>query len=76
MLLGVAGLRSVLSAAVMQPIIQRDSPYFFANRTKAVAALTALRHRLRTNCPPARGGAFSMYLLGLVHDVGKITLFI
>lgn len=75
MLLGVAGLRSVLSAAVMQPIIQRDSPYF---------SLTGKRLWLHSlHCAvacevagPSRGlEPFSLYLLGLVHDVGKITLF-
>lgn len=75
MMLGVAGLRSVLSAAVMQPIIQRDSPYF---------SLTGKRLWLHSlHCAvacevagPARGlEPFSLYLLGLVHDVGKITLF-
>ncbi len=75
MLLGVAGLRSVLSAAVMQPIIQRDSPYFSQTGQRL------WQHSLHCaiaceQIAPLRGvEPFSMYLLGLVHDVGKITLF-
>lgn len=75
MLLGVAGLRSVLSAAVMQPIIQRDSPYFSQTGQRL------WQHSLHCaiaceQIAAARGiEPFSMYLLGLVHDVGKITLF-
>jgi HD-like signal output (HDOD) protein len=75
MLLGVAGLRSVLSAAVMQPIIQRDSPYF------SLTGQRMWQHSLHCAIACEQAAAnrglepFSLYLLGLVHDVGKITLF-
>lgn len=73
--LGIKGLRSVLSAAVMQPIIQRQSPYFSQTGQRLWT------HSL--NCAvaceiiaQARGlDRYKAYLMGLVHDVGKITLF-
>lgn len=73
--LGIDGLRSVLSAAVMQPIIQRDSPYFsqtgrrlWAHSLNTAVACEIIGHARRLE-------RFKAYLLGLVHDVGKITLF-
>lgn len=73
--LGSDGLRSVLSAAVMQPIIQRESPYFSQTGQRlwmhslntAVACELIGQHRGMER--------FKVYLMGLVHDVGKITLF-
>ncbi len=73
--LGIDGLRSVLSAAVMQPIIQRDSPYF--NQTGQRLWMHSL------NCAVAcevigsvrKMDRYKVYLLGLVHDIGKIALF-
>ncbi len=73
--LGIDGLRSVLSAAVMQPIIQRRSPYFSRFGGKL------WRHSL--DCAVAceilakRRGLepYKAYLLGLSHDIGKITVF-
>lgn len=73
--LGSDGLRSVLSAAVMQPIIQRDSAYFSqtGQRLWAHSLNTAVACELIAQ---ERGlERFKAYLLGLVHDVGKITLF-
>lgn len=73
--LGSDGLRSVLSAAVMQPIIQRDSPYFSqtGQRLWAHSLNTAVASELIAE---TRGmERFKAYLLGLVHDVGKITVF-
>ncbi len=73
--LGVDGLRSVLSAAVMQPIIQRKSAYFseFGHKlwyhSLCCAAACEILARQRELIP------FQAYLLGLVHDVGKITIF-
>ncbi|MFA7553793.1 MAG: HDOD domain-containing protein [Spongiibacteraceae bacterium] len=73
--LGINGLRTVLSAAVMQPVIQRQSHYYadFGHKLWrhsiccAVACeVIAKRHQLEP---------FKAYLLGLVHDIGKITLF-
>ncbi len=73
--LGIDGLRSVLSAAVMQPVLQRNSPYFSLSGQKiwlhslccAVSCELIAEHR----------GAekFKVYLMGLVHDIGKITAF-
>ena len=73
--LGIDGLRSVLSAAVMQPIIQRDSPYFSAAGQKmwlhslntAVACELIADHRDMEK--------FKVYVMGLVHDIGKTTIF-
>ncbi len=73
--LGIEGLRSVLSAAVMQPIIQRDSAYFSKSGQRiwqhslccAVACELIAAHR--------RTETFKVYILGLIHDVGKITIF-
>ncbi|HEY7773796.1 MAG TPA: HDOD domain-containing protein, partial [Marinagarivorans sp.] len=73
--LGIQGIRSVLSAAVMQPIIQRESPYFSQTGQRLWV------HSL--NCAvaceviaQARGlDRYKVYLMGLVHDIGKITLF-
>lgn len=73
--LGIEGLRSVLSAAVMQPIIQRDSPYFsqtgqrlWSHSLSTAVACEIIGHARRLE-------RFKAYLLGLVHDTGKITLF-
>lgn len=73
--LGIDGLRSVLSAAVMQPIIQKESPYF------AQAGMLIWQHSLA--CAVAceilgrryRVEPFKAYILGLIHDIGKVTLF-
>ncbi len=73
--LGIDGLRSVLSAAVMQPIIQRDSPYFSQtgqrmwqhSLTCAVACEVIAEHRDMEK--------FKVYVMGLVHDIGRTTLF-
>jgi HD-like signal output (HDOD) protein len=65
----------VLSAAVMQPIIQRESPYFsqtgqrlWTHALNTAVACEIIGHARRME-------RFKAYLLGLVHDVGKITLF-
>ncbi len=73
--LGIEGLRSVLSAAVMQPIIQKDSAYFSAagqrmwqhSLNTAVTCEIIAEHRKMEK--------FKLYLLGLVHDIGKTTIF-
>lgn len=73
--LGIDGLRSVLSAAVMQPIIQRESAYYSQTGQKlwlhslatAVACELIAEHRKLPR--------FKVYLLGLIHDIGKTTLF-
>lgn len=73
--LGIDGLRSVLSAAVMQPIIQKESPYYsktgqrlWAHSLNTAVACEVIGHARRIE-------RFKVYLLGLVHDIGKITLF-
>jgi HD-like signal output (HDOD) protein len=73
--LGIDGLRSILSAAVMQPIIQRGSPYFshtgqrlWSHSLNTAVACEVVGHARRME-------RFKAYLLGLVHDIGKITLF-
>lgn len=73
--LGNNGLRSVLSAAVMQPIIQRDSPYF--SQTGQRLWMHSLNTAVACEIVGVNRGMerFKVYLLGLVHDVGKITLF-
>lgn len=73
--LGIDGLRSVLSAAVMQPIIQKDSPYFSQSGQRmwhhslccAVACEIIAGYRGHEK--------FKFYLMGLVHDIGNITIF-
>lgn len=73
--LGIEGLRSVLSAAVMQPIIQRQSPYFnqtgqrlWLHSLNCAVACEVIAHTRALDC-------YKAYLMGLVHDIGKITLF-
>lgn len=73
--LGIEGLRGVLSAAVMQPVIQRKSYYYneFGHKlwTHSVCcAVAAEQIARRRQLEP-----FKAYLLGLVHDIGKITIF-
>lgn len=73
--LGIAGIRSVLSAAVMQPIVQRESPYF----SQTGQRLWAHSLNCAVTCDIAgqkRGlEQFKVYLMGLMHDIGKMTLF-
>lgn len=73
--LGIEGLRSVLSAAVMQPVIARNSPYFsqFGNQLwqhSLNCAVTCEQIALTQGQEPFKG-----YLLGLIHDIGMITVF-
>lgn len=73
--LGIDGLRSVLSAAVMQPVLQQHSTYFSQTGQKiwqhslvcAVTCELIAKHRGMEK--------FTVYLMGLVHDIGKITTF-
>lgn len=73
--LGLEGLRAVLSAAVMQPIIQRESAYFSQcgqrmwQHSLTTAVCSEVIAKLRGQ------ETFKVYLLGLVHDIGKITIF-
>lgn len=73
--LGIDGLRSVLSAAVMQPVIHRKSHFYkefgqqLWSHSLQCAIACELIARKRALEP------FKAYLLGLVHDIGKITIF-
>ncbi len=73
--LGIEGLRAVLSAAVMQPVIQQRSDYYsqFGHKlwdhTLCCAVTCEIIARARGLEP------FKGYLLGLSHDIGKISLF-
>jgi HD-like signal output (HDOD) protein len=73
--LGTDGLRSILSTAVMQPIIQCKSEYFahFGQKLWDHSLCTAVCCQIlasKDNLDP-----FKAYLLGLVHDIGPITIF-
>lgn len=73
--LGIEGLRSVLSAAVMQPVIQYESTYFssFGHKLWEHALCCAVACE---NIAKPRGlEPFKAYLLGLVHDIGKLLIF-
>ncbi len=73
--LGIEGLRAVLSAAVMQPVVQRQSDYYSGfgqklwEHTLCCAVTCEVLGQLR-GLEPYKG-----YLLGLTHDIGKITIF-
>jgi len=73
--LGDEGLRSVLSAAVMQPVIQRGSHYYSEFGHKLW--MHSLHCAVACEIIAAQRGLepFKGYLLGLVHDIGKITIF-
>lgn len=73
--LGTNGLRSVLSAAVMQPIIQKESAYFSHTGQKL------WQHTLECAIACELGAQgrglepYKAYLIGLMHDLGKIAVF-
>ncbi len=73
--LGLSGLRSVLSAAVMQPIVRKDSPYYThtGQRLWAHSLNCALICDIVGN--ERKLERYKAYLTGLVHDIGKITIF-
>ena len=73
--LGTEGLRSVLSAAVMQPIIQRESPYFSQTGQKLWLHSLNCAVACEIMATERRLDKFKLYLIGLMHDIGKITLF-
>ena len=73
--LGIEGLRTVLSAAVMQPVIERKSHYFtnFGHKLWQHSLCCAVACEIIAR---QRGlESYKAYLLGLMHDMGKITLF-
>lgn len=73
--LGDDGLRSVLSAAVMQPVIQRKSHYYSEFGHKLWMHSLCCAVACETIATQRRLEPFKAYLLGLVHDIGKITIF-
>ena len=73
--LGIQGLRTLLSTAVMQPIIHCKSPYFqqFGKKLWDHSLCCAVGCQILAI---ERGAdPFKAYLLGLTHDTGKITIF-
>ena len=73
--LGTSGLRTVLSAAVMQPIIQRRCRYFSQFGEKLWRHSLACALACQLIAPRHQVEPFIAYLTGLLHDVGKITVF-
>ncbi len=73
--LGVEGLRPVLSAALIHPLIHRNSPYYSQNGKKlwhhALCCAAICRAIAKQyGVPP-----YKAYLMGLLHDSGKTLLF-
>lgn len=70
--LGIEGIRLVLSTAVLQPIVRGQNsklPQKVWDQSLACAVCCQqLAQRLRVD-------PFKAYLLGLVHDIGVVTLF-
>lgn len=73
--LGISGLRSVLSAAVMQPIIQKESAYFSSTGQKLWSHSLNCAVACEIIAKERKLEKFKVYLMGLMHDIGKITLF-
>lgn len=73
--LGIEGLRGVLSTAVMQPVIQRKSYYYSEFGHKLWAHSVCCAVACESIAKQRRLEPFKAYLLGLVHDMGKITIF-
>jgi len=73
--LGIEGLRSVLSAAVMQPIVQRESAYFSQTGQKMWHHSLACAVACELIADIRKIEKFKAYIMGLVHDIGKITVF-
>lgn len=70
--LGIEGLRLVLSTAVLQPIVRGQNsklPQRIWDQSLA-CAVCCQQLALRAHVDP-----FKAYLLGLIHDVGVVTLF-
>lgn len=73
--LGLEGLRSLLSAAVMQPIIQCKSTYFVQFGKKLWDHSLCCAVCCQISSTQHGVDPFKAYLMGLVHDIGKITIF-
>ncbi|MCB1694227.1 MAG: HDOD domain-containing protein, partial [Pseudomonadales bacterium] len=74
-ILGLDGLRFVISGTVMQPIIESKSGEFpdFGRYMWTHALHTAVTTQLLAR--RFGGDPFKAYLAGLVHDMGAVTLF-
>lgn len=73
--LGIEGLRSLLSTAVMQPIIQCKSHYFVHFGKKLWDHSLCCAVSCQIIAPKQGQDPFKAYLTGLIHDIGKITIF-
>ncbi|TCS38868.1 HDOD domain-containing protein [Reinekea marinisedimentorum] len=73
-MLGQDGLRTLLSRALMQPILRRNtaSLVHFSNMIWAHSVDSALSCQLLSESYPVE--PYKAYLTGLVHDIGSITL--
>lgn len=74
--LGSNGVRSILSTAVMQPIMQTSNKHYseFGQHIWNHALSTAVCAQLLA--PQLRQDPFQAYLAGLIHDIGASTIFI
>lgn len=74
--LGSNGVRSILSTAVMQPIMQTNNKHYseFGHHIWNHALSTAVCAQLLA--PQLRQDPFQAYLAGLIHDIGASTIFI
>lgn len=74
-MLGQDGMRTLLSRAVMQPILRRNTPSLaqFSNMIWAHSVNTALACQIMSESYAVE--PYKAYLQGLVHDIGVITLF-
>jgi HD-like signal output (HDOD) protein len=73
--LGIQGLRSILSSAVMQPIIQCKSPFFIHFGKKLWDHSLCCAVSCQVIATQEGHEPFKAYLTGLIHDIGKITVF-
>lgn len=73
--LGIVGLRLVLSAAVMQPIIQQHSAYFPHTGQKLWQHSLECAVVCECIAKSRKTESYKAYLVGLIHDIGKITVF-
>jgi len=73
--LGIQGLRSILSTAVMQPIIQCKSPFFIHFGKKLWDHSVCCAVSCQIIAAQEGHEPFKAYLTGLIHDIGKITVF-
>lgn len=73
--LGIQGLRSILSTAVMQPIIHCKSPFFIHFGKKLWDHSVCCAVSCQVIAAQEGYEPFKAYLAGLIHDIGKITVF-